>query len=161
MSLLTYSAAPQAPRKIWRYNYTDFDRDKEILAQVSAASVIVDDVSTSWSNWERLFLDTMENCIPTKILPRRRNLPRLLKSIIQCMRKRDMFYRKSKTSPHYLLKYRCPRNNLSPEHLEESSFSDSSQVVNTFGRFYRILARIALVSLHYKQRTCWQHHLRL
>ena len=53
VSLLTHSAAPQATSKIWRYNYADFDRAKETLAQVNAASVIVDgDVSVSWSNWE-------------------------------------------------------------------------------------------------------------
>jgi len=60
----THPAAPQVPRKIWRYNFADFEHAKEILSQVDASSVIVDgDVGAS--NWETLSLETMEKCIPT------------------------------------------------------------------------------------------------
>ena len=76
ISMHTHPAAPQVPSKIWRYNFVDFEGANEILSQVDASSVIVDaDVGASWSNWETLFLETMEKCIPTSTLPKRRNLP--------------------------------------------------------------------------------------
>jgi len=53
ISMRTHPAAPQVPRKIWRYNFVDFEGANEILLQVDASSVIVDgDVGASWSNSE-------------------------------------------------------------------------------------------------------------
>jgi len=84
----SHPAAPQVPTKIWRFNFAEFKHANEIVSQVNASSVIVDgDVGASWSN---LFLKRMEKCIHTSTLPKRR----------------DMHFRKSKISSHYLLKHR-------------------------------------------------------
>ena len=40
ISMHTHPAAPKVPRKIWRYNFADFERANEILSQVDATSVI-------------------------------------------------------------------------------------------------------------------------
>jgi len=91
ISMHSHPAAPQVPTKIWRFSFADFKHANEIVSQVNASSVIVDgDVGASWSNWETLFLKRMEKCIHTSTLPKRR----------------DMYFRKSKISSHYLLKYR-------------------------------------------------------
>ena len=83
ISLRTPSAAPQVSRKVWRYKYADFERAQEMLSQIDYNSVVVEDVDASWKNWERMFLNIMEICIPTTTLPRQKNLPWLSKSILQ------------------------------------------------------------------------------
>ena len=37
------------------------------------------DIQLTWSNWKKIFLDIMDECIPTSILPIRKNLPWLTK----------------------------------------------------------------------------------
>ena len=113
ISLRTPLAAPQVSRnfKVWRYKYADFERAQEMLSQIDNNSVVEGDVNASWKSWERMFLNIMEICIPTTTLPTRKNLPWLSKSILQMIKKRNMYYRKSK-SPHYLNKYRLAQNKV-------------------------------------------------
>ena len=76
VSLRIHSAAPQVSRRVWKYNYADFDHAQELLSQIDHDSVVVKgDVDASWSNWEQMFLRVMEVCIPTTTLSRRKNLP--------------------------------------------------------------------------------------
>ncbi len=113
ISLRTPLAAPQVSRnfKVWRYKYVDFERAQEMLSQIDYNSVVVEgDVNASWKNWERMFLNIMEICIPTTTVPTRRNLPWLSKSILQLIKKRNMYYRKSKQSPHYFNKHRLAQS---------------------------------------------------
>ena len=113
LSLATTTPLPQAPRKIWRYNLADFDRANDLLSQVDPSTIIVEnDMGKSWSNWITCFLHVMEECILNRTLPKQKNLPWLIKSIIQLMRKRDMYFKRSRMSPHYLLKYRRTRNRV-------------------------------------------------
>ena len=51
----------------------------------------------------------MEECIPRRTLPQRRNLPWLSKTIVQSMRKRNYLYRKTKKSGNFC-KYKKARN---------------------------------------------------
>ena len=83
---------PQYPRSIWRYDHADFELANELLSQVHMDSILIeDDTTTSWARWEKMFLEIMKQCIPQSVLPKRKNLPWLSKSIIQLMRKRDTF----------------------------------------------------------------------
>ena len=64
ISMQIHQAEPQAPRRIWRYNYADFDRANELLSLVNASSIIVDgDVEASWSNWESVFWYPTAHCL--------------------------------------------------------------------------------------------------
>ena len=71
-----------------------------------------DDINTSWAKWEKQFLEIMKQSVPQGVLPKRKNIPWLTKSIIQLMRKRDAFHRKSHRSPSYQLKYKQYRNRV-------------------------------------------------
>ena len=96
VSLRTPLAAPQVSRKVWRYKYADFERAQEMLSQIDYNSVVVEDVNASWKNWERMFLNIMEICIPTTTLPRQKNLPWLSKSILQLIKKEEHVLQKIK-----------------------------------------------------------------
>ena len=57
------------------------------------------DIQLTWSNWKKkVFLDIMDECIPTSIVPIRKNLPWLTKDIIQLMRKRNNLFKKARVS---------------------------------------------------------------
>ena len=56
----------------------------------------------------------MHTCIaiPRSSLPKRKKLPWLSKQIIQLMRKRNMYFTKSKSSPSYASRYKVLRNTV-------------------------------------------------
>ena len=56
------------------------------------------DIQSTWSNWKKIFLDIMDECIPTSILSNRKNLPWLTKDIIQLIHKRNNLFKKAKDS---------------------------------------------------------------
>ena len=62
-------------------------------------------IEESWMRWKEAFLSIMDKCIPKVNLPDRRNLPWLTREIVNQIKKRNYYYRKSK---------RCGR----PEDLE-------------------------------------------
>ena len=45
------------------------------------ASLLSNDINESWTNWCEQFLTIMRECIPTKTLPKRKNLPWLSKGL--------------------------------------------------------------------------------
>ena len=51
-------------------------------------------IQISWSRFKTTFLDIMEQCIPRAVLPNRKNLPWLIKEIIQLIRKRNLYFKK-------------------------------------------------------------------
>jgi len=119
ISLCTHPAALQVPRKIWRYNFVDFECANEIISQVDASSVIVDgDVGAS--NWETLLLETMEKCIPTSTgtLPKRSMVVQIYHSTYS---KKDMHFRMSRTSNISLLpveiQMRPQQSDITPPNL--------------------------------------------
>ena len=112
-SLQSGRPSPLVPRRIWRYKLADFELANDMLLELDPTEIIVeDDVNASWNNWSNEFLKIMELCVPHGRLPRRKNLPWLSKSIIQLIRKRNSYFRKSKTSSLYCQKYRRVRNKV-------------------------------------------------
>ena len=70
--------------------------------------------SISWDNWQQHFVEIMKQCIPQKVLPPRRNLPWLSKSLVQLMRKRNLLFSRAKRTNRKsdLEKYRQTRNRV-------------------------------------------------
>ena len=94
----TTQYTPTTRRKIWRYKHADFNRANDLLMDVDLESIINPyDIQSTWSNWKKIFLDIMDECIPTSILPNRKNLPWLTKDIIQLICKRNNLFKKQKT----------------------------------------------------------------
>ena len=105
--------SPLVPRRIWRYKYADYELANDMLLELDPSDIIVDeDVNASWNNWNNEFLKIMELCIPHGRLPRRKNLPWLSKRIIQLIKKRNCFFKKSKTSSVYTQKYKHVHNKV-------------------------------------------------
>ena len=96
-------------RKIWLYNHADWDRAIKLLDSCDWGVLLGQDANESWTNWCEKFLSIMEECIPRRTLPQRRNLPWLSKTIVQSMRKRNYLYRKAKKSGNFC-KYKKARN---------------------------------------------------
>ena len=72
-------------------------------------SILTDDIDASLKQWHKQFTDIMAKSIPNSFLPPRRNLPWLTKPIIQSMRKRNMLFKKAKSSGNFT-KYKRARN---------------------------------------------------
>ena len=85
-------------RTVWIYNHADWDRANELIENCDWDALQGKDINESWSNWTRCgkFLLIMEECIPKKVLPQRRNIPWLSKTIVQSMRKRNNLYKRAK-----------------------------------------------------------------
>ena len=71
-------------------------------------------VDDSWSNWSKQFLSIMDEWIPKRTLPKRKNLPWLTKRLISSIRKRNRLYKQGKLSGD-LSKYRLQRNMVTSE----------------------------------------------
>jgi len=85
-------------RYIWLYKHADWHKAHELIEGTNWDSLLVDDVDISWENWMKHFLEIMAECIPQRLLPNRRNLPWLSKSLVQLMRRRNMLFSHSKRS---------------------------------------------------------------
>ena len=72
------------------------------------------DIQSTWSNWKKIFLDIMDECMPTFILRNRKNLPWLTKDIIQLMRKINNLFKKAKVSndPKDLQQFKATQNKV-------------------------------------------------
>ena len=66
---------------------------------VDLETIIIDpnDIQSTRWNWKKMFLDIMDECIPTSILPNRKDLPWLTKDIIQLIRKMKNLFKQQKT----------------------------------------------------------------
>ena len=56
-------------------------------------SMLTEDINLSWDRWYSKFMSIMEECIPNKVLPSRRNLPWLNKDVRSAMRKRNTIFK--------------------------------------------------------------------
>jgi len=53
-----------------------FNRANDLLMDIDLETIIdTNDIRLIWSNWKKIFLDIMDECIPTSVLPNRENLP--------------------------------------------------------------------------------------
>ena len=57
-----------------------------------------DDVDVCWSEWLNQFLDVMDQCIPRKLLPRKKNLPWINQPLLAATRKRNSLFKKYKAT---------------------------------------------------------------
>ena len=101
-------------RYIWLYKHADWHKAHELIEGTNWDSLLVDDVNISWENWMKHFLEIMAECIPQRLLPNRRNLPWLSKSLVQLMRRRNMLFSQAKRSGKRLdvEKYKHIRNRV-------------------------------------------------
>ena len=96
-------------RLIWRYSHADWEKACDLIDSFECDSILTDDIDASLKQWHEQFMDIMAQSIPIRFLPPRRNLPWLTKPIIQFMRKRNMLFRKAKSSGNFT-KYKRARN---------------------------------------------------
>jgi len=96
------------------YNNANWEKANDLLAATDWQLLITGDIDESWDNWQKRFLEVMQECIPQKTLPPRHNLPWLSKSLVQLMRKRNQLFSQAKRSKREvdLAKYRKMRNRL-------------------------------------------------
>ena len=102
-------------RRVWQYKHADFERANDLLMEVDPLSIIDhNSIELSWYKWKQTFTDIIEQCIPSSVLPNRKNLPWLTKEIIQCMRKRNNLFKKAKASsdPNDYQNYKVVRNKV-------------------------------------------------
>ena len=84
-------------RKIWRYNYADFDRAMELLDEIEWETLLNgSDVDLYWSSLKNYFLQVMEICIPNAVVKVKKDLPWLNRTIKKAIQKQDTLYRKLK-----------------------------------------------------------------
>ena len=76
----------------------DWQRASNLTEETDWQSLITCEVDTSWNDWQNRFLEIMSECIPHRGLPSHHNLPQLSKSLVQLMRRRNMFFIRSKRS---------------------------------------------------------------
>ena len=96
-------------RKVWRYANADLPKACELFEHTEWDSVITGDINEALSNWERKFLQVMEECIPVGTIPSKPNLPWLTRDVLRISRKRNLLYRRAKRTRHSN-KYKLARN---------------------------------------------------
>ena len=101
-------------RTVCMYNNANWEKANDLLAVTDWQLLITGDIDESWDNWQKRFLEVMQECIPQKTLPPRHNLPWLSKSLVQLMRKRNQLFSQAKRSKREvdLAKYRKMRNRV-------------------------------------------------
>ena len=85
-------SSEQNGRTVWLYKHADWQKAKRLIEETEWVSLMSEDVNEAWANWQQCFMHIMHECIPQRLLPNRRNLPWLSKSLIQQMRKRNMLF---------------------------------------------------------------------
>jgi len=97
-------------RSVWLYAHADWDNAQEMIEEFDWNDIMSDDIIDSWTRWHSLFMSIMQECVPRKVLPSRRNLPWLNKNIksSSAMRKRNTLFKKT----GYSAKYRSARNRV-------------------------------------------------
>ena len=77
-NISTQFKRPKTPRRlVWCYTLGDFHKACEPLRNIDWDSLLRDDdIDLCWTNkWHNQFLHVMEQCIPRKLLSRRKHLP--------------------------------------------------------------------------------------
>ena len=101
-------------RTIWCYSQADWERACDPINSVDWSSLLSDDINEAWSNWSQKFLSIMNECIPKKKLPNRKNLPWLTKKLITMIKRRNLLYKIAKLTGNFS-KYRAMRNKVTSE----------------------------------------------
>ena len=88
-------------RLIWRYSSADWMKACQLIDDFDWDSVMSQSIDQSWKLWREQFMLIMAESIPNKVIPTRRNLPWLNKSIIRSMKKRNLLFKHAKRSGDY------------------------------------------------------------
>ena len=100
---------------IWCYKHANWVRASTLIESFDwLNSILSEDVNESWSNWSKQFLLIMDECIPKRTPPKCKNLPWLMKKLINSIKKRNHLYMQGKLSGD-LSKYRLKRNKVTSE----------------------------------------------
>ena len=121
------------PQTIWKYSLADFSRANDEIEHVDWDTLLLDrNIDEAWQLWESTFISIIEQCIPRKVLPKRRKLPWVNAGIRHAIRKRNYLYRKSKCNPDFRAKYKQQRNKVvSQLRSAKRSFVDTIPTGNT------------------------------
>ena len=118
-NLPTTNKRPHIPRRsVWCYSLSDFDKACAILYDVDWDTVTNEsDIDLCWSNWQRTYLNIISQCVPQKLLPRKKHLPWISLSILKAIRKRNSLLNKYKCSGNQaiLSLYKFTRNRVISE----------------------------------------------
>ena len=66
-------------RTIWHYSHADFALAELRIRETNWDELFSDDINSSWLNWQRKFLEKMEECIPRKVFPTKTSKPPMAK----------------------------------------------------------------------------------
>ena len=96
--------------------------------------------------WHDQFLNVMEQCIPRKLLPRRKNLPWINRCLIMAIRRRNSLFKKYKVTglESVLVEYKFVRNSVTSElHRAKQRFFNRLHHSDpkTFWKLYKTLTR--------------------
>ena len=108
-------ADPMKSRKVWLYKQGDYLKAQKCIAETDWNSILSsDDIDIVATRWTDMFLTIMEQCIPTRYLPTKHNLPWLTSHIMKCIRKRTSLFRRAKKSKKTsdMLQYKKMRNKV-------------------------------------------------
>ena len=108
-------------RTIWCYSQADWERACDQINSFDWSSLLSDDINEAWSNWSQKFLSIMNECIPKKKLPNRKNLPWLTKKLINMIKRRNLLYKRAKLTGNFS-KYRAIRSHLSSDQPKDPTF---------------------------------------
>lgn len=99
------------PRKVWRYDH-DFQTANELLETVDWESLIVDDIDVAWQNWEKTFMNIMDQCVPKTTLPAKKNLPWLSKELTKSVPETWHTNMQRTVASLHFLSYKRKRNDV-------------------------------------------------
>ena len=96
------------------YSQADWEKAGDLIDSFDWNSLLSDDINEAWSNWSQKFLSIMNECIPKKKLPNRKNLPWLSKRLINLIKRRNLLYKKAKLTGNFS-KYKAMQNKVTSE----------------------------------------------
>ena len=105
-------------REVWCYSHGDFEKANEMIDQIDWEHIIDENnVNISWKNWQSVFLNVMSECVPRKILPRKKHLPWITPSIHMAIKRRNSLFNmyKRTNSQLKLIQYKQVRNRVVTE----------------------------------------------
>ena len=73
----------------------------KLIDEFNWDSVLSENIELSWELWHKQFMSVMAQSIPNRVIPTRRNLPWLNKSIVKLMRKRNQLFKKVKRTGNF------------------------------------------------------------
>ena len=122
------------PQTIWKYSLADFSRANDEIEHVDWDMLLLDrNIDEAWQLWETTFMSIIEQCIPRKVLPKRRKLPwvnsgirHAIQSVITCITNQNAIQTLELSS------YKQQRNKVvSQLRSAKRSFVDTMPTVNT------------------------------